>query len=649
VRRVTRDVVPRGAGSRATSDVTAEATHRSPARGDHWLWPIAALAGVLFFLSLGRLWPLADADLSVPRATLVGRAAAALERQGILGRAADTSDFAIATRLATDEGSLDYVERALGHDAAQTLIRGGAPLVGHEVLLKRAGDPDARWAMLHPDGTLRGWSRGVQDDAPGARLPVEPARALATGALTRGLGGALRDTTWAGGTASVPLAEAWRDAPWVETGAAARERPARTDHTFTFERLVRPRGPGAYTALPPRTPAAATGGGAALVELRERAQVVVSGDRVTFARRWLVVPASGDRAARARAAPVQALQTAGFALLVVGAIGALAVFLLRLRDGSARLGRAAYWSGIVFACAFTTGVLADYALLAGWDPLWPRWVARFTSLAGQSQGTAWMFVLLFAFIAAGDALDREVTGAGDLGGRGATLWRLGRGGITDPAVGLASARGFAVGLVCGGVMAATVWLLERTAGAYAGVQPTGFFFYALNSSMPSLATLLFFTNIALLEELGYRLFAGSWLLRTLRRPWIAIVVPAVVYGLTHTGLSFLPPQEPFWGRALVMSLVGCVWGWAFLRWDALTVVTSHLTADLFIFNWPRLASAHPDVRVAALLTVSAPLVPALVAGVARLLRGRGTLAGAATAAHHGAAVPASLPRQDPPA
>jgi hypothetical protein len=375
--------------------------------------------------------------------------------------------------------------------------------------------------------------------------------------------------------------------------------------------------------------------------------VVVSGDRVTAARRWLVVPAAGERAARAREAPVRALQTVGFALLVVGAIGALAVFLLRLRDGSARLARAAYWSAIVFACAFVTGALADYALLAGWDPLWPRWIARFTTLAGESQGTAWMFVVLFAFIAAGDALDREVTGAGDAGGRGATLWRLGRGGIADPAVGMASLRGFAVGLVCGGVMAATVWLLQRTAGAYTGVQPTGFFFYALNSSVPSLATLLFFTNIALLEELGYRLFAGSWLLRVTGRRWMAVVLPAIVYGLTHTGLSFLPPVEPFWGRALVMTLVGCVWGVAFLRWDALTVVTSHLTADLFIFNWPRLASAHPEVRLAALLTVSAPLLPALLAGVRALARRRGGALAALPATGHHGVVSAPLAEREP--
>ncbi len=617
---------------------TADAASSTPARrrSDRWLWPLAVVAGVLFFLSLGRLWPLANADLSVPRATLVTRAAAALAERGVLASARDTARFRVATRLTTDEAALDYVERTFGGEAAQTLIAAGAPLVSYDVLLKRAGDPDARWATLHPTGALRGWTRGVQDDAAGARLPLDAARAIAAEALTRGLGGALDSTLAPAG----PLAEVWAAAPWRETGAASRARPARTDHTFTYERLLRGRPDGAFASEAPDATTVGRG-----PELRERAAVVVSGDRVTTARRWLVVPAAGERAARTREAPMRALQTVGFALLVVGAIGALAAFLVRLRDGSARLGRAAYWSAIVFGCAFLTGALADYALLGGWDPLWPRWIARLTSLVGQSQGTAWMFVLLFAFVAAGDALDREVTGAGEAGGRGATLWRLGRGGIADAAVGLASARGFAVGLICGGVMAATVWVLTRVAGAYVGVQPTGFFFYALNSSAPSLATLLFFTNIALLEELGYRLFAGSWLLHVTGWRWAAVVLPAVVYGLTHTGLSFLPPVEPFWGRALVMTLVGCVWGVAFLRWDALTVVTSHLTADLFIFNWPRLASAQPDVRLAALATVAAPLLPALVAGVAALGRRSGVLAAAPTGAHHGA-VPAPADRPE---
>jgi hypothetical protein len=260
-------------------------------------------------------------------------------------------------------------------------------------------------------------------------------------------------------------------------------------------------------------------------------------------------------------------------------------------------------------------VLAEVSLFAAWDPLWPRWISTFRHLVLTSQASIWTLVVLLALIAAGDALDREA-GAH----RGASLWALGRGRIGDPGVVRASQRGFAVGLICGGVMAATVWLLQTFAGAYTSIQPRGFFFYAINSSAPALSTLLFFLNIALLEELGYRFFAGTWLLGATRRKWIAIVAPAVVYGLTHTALDFLPPAEPFWGRALVMTLVGCVWGWAFLRFDALTVVVSHFTADLFIFNWPRLASGDTGIVLVALGTVAVPLIPAIVDAVRDVFR-----------------------------
>ena len=233
----------------------------------------------------------------------------------------------------------------------------------------------------------------------------------------------------------------------------------------------------------------------------------------------------------------------------------------------------------------------------------------------------WMTLVLLALIGAGDALDRS-RGAD----RGASLWSLLSGKITDPAVGLASFRGVMIGLVCGGVMTFAVLALGL-GGATVSLQPRGFFFYALNSASPVLSTLLFFLNVALLEELGYRFFAGTWLLERTGRRWVAIVLPAIVYGLTHTRLDFLPVAEPWWGRALVLTLVGCVWGWAFLRFGALAVVLSHWTADLFIFNWPRLAADDSTIVTAAALTVAVPAIPALVAAIAagiRRARGRRT-------------------------
>jgi hypothetical protein len=244
--------------------------------------------------------------------------------------------------------------------------------------------------------------------------------------------------------------------------------------------------------------------------------------------------------------------------------------------------------------------------MASWDPLWPRWVSTLRALVFASQDQVWTFLMLFALVSAGDALDRE-SGAG----RGESLWALGRGRLRERAVGTAIWRGFAVGLICGATIAGSVAVLELAGGARTSLQPRGMFFFAINSASPTAATLLFFTNVALLEELGYRFFCGTWLLRATRRRWVAVLLPAIVYGLTHTTLDFLPPAEPFWGRALVMTLVGCVWGWAFFRFDALTVVVSHLMADLFVFSWPRLASGEPALVLAALATIGLPLLLAL--------------------------------------
>ena len=159
-------------------------------------------------------------------------------------------------------------------------------------------------------------------------------------------------------------------------------------------------------------------------------------------------------------------------------------------------------------------------------------------------------------------------------------------------------------------MVGAVFAIDVTSGTVTALQPRAFFFFTLNSAAPVVTSLCFFLGVALAEELGYRFFCGPWVLAWSRRRWIAIAVPGLIYGLTHTRLEFLPPVEPWWGRAAVLTVVGCVWGWAFFRYDALTVVLSHFTADLFIFNWPRLATGDPWITTVSALTIAVPLLPA---------------------------------------
>ena len=535
---------------------------------------VAVLAAALFLPSLGKLWPLVDADITRDPDELVPAAREFLESRGF-----DLEGFRTAGTVALT-GPVTYLESAFGQDQVQSWIREGLPLVEYRIGFKKPGEPRALFASIHPNGSVISWRKLLEEDDPGPSISEEDARTLARQALTEGLGLDL--------------------AGWVEKTVAVTERPERRDTSFVLERLV--------SEEP---------------EFREQVLAVVAGDQVIYATRYDVTPGPARRAARAAEAPERAMQSIGFMLLGVAVVAGFWIFLTRLRDGSVRLARSALLAVFIFACLLATWLLQTGYLFSQWEPLWPQWISNLQYLGGRAQMETWMTLVLLALIGAGDALDRE-SGAG----RADSLWALFRGKVLDPAVGAASYRGFTVGLICGGVLTGGVLMLQTVAGAQVALQPRGFFFYALNSASPALSTLLFFLNVALLEELGYRFFAGAWLDRIQRWRWVAILVPAAIYGLTHTGLSFLPPAEPFWGRAVVMTLVGCVWGWAFFRYDALTVVLSHWTADLFIFNWPRIASGKTGLIAVAMLTIAVPLVPAVLGGIARLFRTPGTPASA---------------------
>ncbi len=80
---------------------------------------------------------------------------------------------------------------------------------------------------------------------------------------------------------------------------------------------------------------------------------------------------------------------------------------------------------------------------------------------------------LFAFLAAGDSLDREPRGASPAAERAASLWLLGRGKLGEAKVIAASLRGFLVGMICGGALVASVLLfasLARRAGGAAAAR-----------------------------------------------------------------------------------------------------------------------------------------------------------------------------------
>lgn len=524
---------------------------------------MALVAGGIFFASLNNLWPLAAVDLARDQADLL-----ATTREKLQPVFPDIDSYLGEARLTVDGQTLDYLEQHLPREQIQALIAQDSVLFRYQVFFKRRNDGEVLSAALHPNGTLLGWVFQPREDRQEPSLTPEEALQMSQRVLRENLD--------------------WQAAAWMLKGTETRELPARVRHRFTYERP--------FSQLP----------------LRERLLVIVDGDRVTTAVRRLVVPEQAKLAERARQAPRFFLEGIGFSLLGLAGLVAIFVFFTQLRRDRVRLQWATTIASVAFLCGLTTMLLQRASRFIAWDPMWPRFVADFQYMLTQAVPFIAIFLLVLVMVAAGDALDR-----GSNHQRGRALFLAARLQWTHPVVLRECRQGFLLGLCCGGALAMGVLLLQWLFGAVVGLQPRGFFYYAINASSPAAATLLFFLGIALIEECGYRFFGGTWLEQWTGKRWLAIVLPAIIYGLTHTRLNFLPPVEPFWGRAVVLTMVGCVWGWGFFRFGALAVVISHFTADLFIFNWPRLASGDYKQVLVALATVLVPLTPLCLARVVR--------------------------------
>ena len=542
-------------------------------RSDRWLVVIALFAGVFFFTSINRLWPLVDADVLRGAKDLVPQVHDPLTLQGI-----DLTHYSVASRLRVDDPALAYIERNCSRERAQDFIRASEPLFFYKLTAKCAGDPDAITILVHPDGHLLAWDRQVEDDAPGASLTATAAQSVAR-------------------SAARPLDLDLSD--WTLTEQSQRDYPHRRDHRCVFEHVL-------MTAP----------------ELRERLEITVAGDRIAKAWHTVVVPAAATRANRATDGLMHSSQTFGFALLTVATVAAAALFLRRLGSAGAattngwtlarvRIAPAAWAIAITATLLLIVDLSQQAVLFELWDPLVPRAVAMAKDLITWLMDDLDFILPLFAFIAAGDALDRD-TKHGQSADRAGALWALARGDWRDVRVGAASARGFCIGLICGAVLAVGALVAMHLPGTRIELQPRGFFFYPLNTVAPFLTTVCFFTQTALIEECGYRFFMGAWIARITGSTLAGIVIPSLVFGLTHSSYDFLPPADPWWARPLIMACVGSVWAWAFFRYGLLTVLLSHLSCDFFIFTWPRVGSGRLSEIIPAVILVLLPLVPAVV-------------------------------------
>lgn len=494
-------------------------------------------------------FPQASLTLRYSKTEITAQAAEFLASQGLT-----TDGYRQLTLFDPDDRARLFLERELGLEEANRLMEERVPVWRWRARWFRPPEKEEMTVCLSPLGRLVGFRHVIEEAAPGARLPPKEARALAEAFL--------RGRT----EAAHRLIE-----------QRAEERPARQDYLFTWEEE-------GFTAK-----------GATL-----RRRVVVQGDRIGEYLEFLHVPEQWQRDfAKLRASNelFQWTAEACFALLFVAAVILLIRWLRR---------RLIPWKPLVALSGAVGGlmVLNQLNLLAFFIDGMPtstpfRETVLFGLLQAVGAGVGTFFYVILA-AAAGEPLYRSAHP------KKASLAALfSRRGLATKEFFLACVTGYGLTALHLGLVVA-FYLVGRRFGAWSP-QDVGYS-DLLSTAAPWLYPLTISVLASTSEEFWFRLLAIALLKRYLRSGWLAVVVPALVWGFLHSNY----PQQPGWIRGVEVGLIGVLAGMVMLRWGIMATLVWHYTVDAVFIGMILFESGSWYFRLSGAAVAGIVLLPLAV-------------------------------------
>jgi membrane protease YdiL (CAAX protease family) len=142
----------------------------------------------------------------------------------------------------------------------------------------------------------------------------------------------------------------------------------------------------------------------------------------------------------------------------------------------------------------------------------------------------------------------------------------------------------------------------------------------LNTALPWVGVLFAGFFPAFSEEFLSRAFSIPFLQRIVRSRWLAIVGAAFIWGFGHAGY----PNQPFWIRGVEVGIAGIVAGVVMDRYGLLPLLIWHYTIDAVYTATLLFASGNTYYVVSAAISSLIFAVP-LVLSIALYLRNRGFL------------------------
>jgi len=275
---------------------------------------------------------------------------------------------------------------------------------------------------------------------------------------------------------------------------------------------------------------------------------------VGYFSRFLKVPEKFEREQSKQTSTGMLLTLVSLALMAALVIAALVVAIVRYKREQIRWRPGLVLGGVVGASFLISGLLG-YPLLKGAYPTeWPYNVYILAALIGVLIGAALYGLVIWVSAAAGESLAAE----------------------TFPE----------------GLKALRDWLARRWLTRAAALE-----------TVP----LLIATQAAVSEEVLFRLFGVPFFKRLLRVTFVALLIPAVIWALGHSGYAVYPVYV----RAIELTIAGVVFGWVFIRYGLVAMLVAHYAIDAILLAMPLLRASggsYLGYGVAALVCAALPLV-----------------------------------------
>ncbi len=525
------------------------------------LWIVCFLvAGALgltcYIQFFDRALPVASLNFRVDREQAYQSAEAYLDRLGY-----DLTDYESAQVFSYSSLPQVFLERTLGLEEANQLVREWVSVWYWNIRWFKPLQKEELRVRIDPGGRIVGFTHSILESDEGASLSEEDARVIAETFLTDVQGFQLDD--------------------YEPIEASSIERPNRMDHTFTYRKKDFVVGDDGHYRL----------------------RVTVKGDKAGYFAEYLKVPETFSR--NYREIRSRAGLLTNIASVFAFALGiAMVVVLVRKYRQRTLIWRAALGVGILVVATTFLGAVNGYPITRfGYDTTqsFVSFILTFifyTCLLGAVLSG----IMIALSGAAGGAAAQDVEGWKNplarlslRGWRSASFAR-----ITLVGYGLAFAH---LGYV-------TIFYI--LGNDYLGVwSPAAMTQYSNTYStyLPWIYPLLIGLVAATSEEFLFRLLAISLLIRWLKKPWLAVLIPAIVWAFLHANY----PQEPIYIRGLELTVVGVIFGIVFLRYGVWATIISHYVYNCFLGIYPMVQSDSLYFKVSGILAVAIIFIPAIPA------------------------------------